>query len=227
MSRTYAEADIRAGLARSTGDQWLTRVALLGASGFAVAATVGAIAAPDTYDSVRDTISILAAKDANLSWLMQGGFLALAAGLAAAAVALWRSLPFLSGRAASALLLVASGATAVAGLAQVECNPALPACQPLLEASASTTVHGRAALFVFLPLIITGFLLARATGRARMRLTSGVALWPIALIVATVDLGLVLAVEEVGTSIAGLLQRVFLTLCVGLPLLVVARRPSA
>lgn len=199
-------------------------IPVAGLAGFALAVAVGTVLAPDSYDSVRDTMSVLAAVDNPYGEIMVAGFLALAVGLAATAVGLWRGLPVWVGRIAAIEIAVAAVATAVAGLARVACNPALPDCQAALEAEVpiGTIVHGRAALFVFAPLVLAGFTMTIATWLLRER-----RLALLCLGVGLVNVALVFLVEDAGTSVSGLLQRVFLLTSVGLPVLVqwrVARR---
>jgi hypothetical protein len=174
-------------------------IPVAGMAGFAVAVAVGTVLAPDSYDSIRETMSVLAAVDNPYGEIMVAGFLALAVGLAATAVA------------------VAAVATAVAGLAPVACNPALPDCQSALAADVplGTLVHGRAALFVFAPLVLAGFTMAVATWMLRER---RLALLCVGL--GLVNVALVFLVEDAGTSVSGLLQRVFLLTSVGLPVFV-------
>jgi hypothetical protein len=190
-------------------------------AGFALAVAVGTVLAPATYDSVRDTMSVLAAVDNPYGEIMVAGFLALAVGLAATAVGLWRGLPVLVGRIAAVQLAVAAVATAVAGMARVACNLSLPDCQAALESAVpvGTVIHGRAALFVFAPLVLAGFTMAVATWRLGDR-----RLALLCLGVGVVNVALVFLVEDAGTSISGLLQRVFLLTSVGLPVLVQWRR---
>ncbi|HVD23389.1 MAG TPA: DUF998 domain-containing protein [Lapillicoccus sp.] len=192
-------------------------IPVAGMAGFAVAVAVGTVLAPDSYDSIRDTMSVLAAVDNPYGEIMVAGFLALAVGLAATAVGLWRGLPVWVGRIAAIEVAVAAVATAVAGLARVACNPALPDCQSALEADVplGTLVHGRAALFVFAPLVLAGFTMAVATWMLRER---RLALLCVGL--GLVNVALVLLVEDAGTSVSGLLQRVFLLTSVGLPVFV-------
>jgi hypothetical protein len=199
-------------------------VPVLGAAGFGVAAAVGALLAPDSYSSTRDTISVLAAADNRFGPVMMVGFLSLAVGLLVCAWRLWKVVDGFTGRLAAGMVAVAGGATAVAGLNRIACNPALAGCKARLDAHAptATVVHGRAALFVFAPLLIAGFALGRACWRHGDR-----PLALLCLVVTGVDVALVVLTENAGLSVAGLLQRVFLTLVVGVPLLVQWRGPGA
>jgi len=214
----YVDVEARAATSR------LRLVPVLGAAGFGVAAMVGALLAPESYSSTRDTISVLAAADNRFGPVMMVGFLSLSIGLLVCAWRLWRVVGGFSGRLAAGMVAVAGGATAVAGLNRIACNPALAGCKARLDAHAptATVVHGLAALFVFAPLLIAGFALGRACWRHGDR--------PLALVclaVTTVDVALVVLTEDARLSVAGLLQRIFLTLVVGIPVLVQWRGPRA
>ena len=83
-------------------------------------------------------------------------------------------------------------------------------------------IHGRAALFVFAPLVLAGFSLARATWRVGDR-----RLALLCLTLTILNVALVVLTEDAGTSASGLLQRVFLTSVIGVPILVQWRRGGA
>jgi hypothetical protein len=190
-------------------------------AGFALAVIVSTPLAPSSYDSVRDTISALAAVDNPHGEIMVAGFVALAVGLGVTSARIWRVLPVLSGRVAAVLIGIASAATAVAGFSRIACNPGLQACADRLEVHAptATLIHGNAALFVFAPLILAGFAMARACRRLGER-----GLSRLCLLGGGVNVVIVVLVEDAATSIGGLLQRVFLVTLVGLPVLVQWRR---
>lgn len=206
----------------SSRRSWVRWVPVAGAAGFAAAVVLGTLAAPAEYDGVRDTISVLAAADNPYGAVMVAGFLSLALGLLVAGVRIWRTLRVPSGRVAAGSVVVAGVALAVAGLNRVACNPALARCQADLDrhVPTATQVHGRAALFVFAPLLVAGFALARAVWRLGDR-----RLALLCLLVAVLDVALVLLVEDAGTPVSGLLQRVFVTTSAGLPILVQAAAP--
>jgi Protein of unknown function (DUF998) len=216
--------EVRHSSATSSTARIASRVAVAGAAGFAVSIALGTVVAPEEYDAVRDTISVLAAVDNPHAWIVQIGFLSMAGGLAAAAFGLWGG-RHLSARVAASLLAVSAVAMVVAGLNQIACNPALPDCEALLDAHAprATVIHGRAALFVFAPLILAGFSVARAVWRRHGR-----RLGQLVLGAAVLDVGLVLLTENAGTGFSGLFQRLFVVGSMGLPVLAVwlgSRRP--
>jgi hypothetical protein len=218
MSTSTTTAPVGTGVARTAevAGEWLPRIALGGMGGFALAAVVSSFLQPDSYDSVRDTISVLAAKDATAPAVMMTGFTLMAIGVIAGAIGLWRALPFVSARIAAVLLVVSGTATGVAGFARIECNPAVAGCLARLETSQSTTIHGRAALLTFAPLILAGLFLAWSTLRLSGPWARPVRIGAIAL--AVVSVVLVFAVEEASTDVQGLLQRVFALTGNGLPL---------
>jgi hypothetical protein len=200
-----------------TSSRTAARVAVAGAAGFVVSVALGTVVAPPEYDTVRDTISVLAAVDNPHAWIVQAGFLSMAVGLAAAAVGLWRA-RYLSARVAAVAVGIAAVAMVVAGLNQIACNPALPDCEALLEhhAPRASVIHGRAALFVFAPLLVAGFAGARAvwrTGARRLAL--------LVLAAAVADVALIFLTENAGTAYSGLFQRIFAVGSLGLPVFVV------
>src|SRR3954447_25609768 len=97
---------------RSSHWRWIP---IAGAAGWVLAVTIGTALAPAHYNSVRDTISALAAVDSPYGGVMVAGFVTMAIGLAATAVGLWRRLPVLAGRIAAAEVGIAAAATLVAG----------------------------------------------------------------------------------------------------------------
>ena len=210
--------EVRDNPAASSTTRIAGRIAVAGAAGFAVSIALGTVVAPQEYDSVRDTISVLASVDNPHAWIVQAGFLAMAVGLGAAAVGLWQA-RYLSARVAAGLVAVSAVAMVVAGLNQIACNPALAECEAFLDADAprATVIHGRAALFVFVPLLLAGFAIARATWRRGDRRASLLMLG-----VAGLDIALVLLTENGGTAYSGLFQRLFALGSMGLPVLAVS-----
>jgi hypothetical protein len=209
----------------------LRTTALGGLAGFVTAIAVATAVQPAAYDTTRDLVSGLAGRGASHPWIMMAGFEFMAVGLAAASVGLWRRFTRPSGRAAAVLVMIAAAAMAVAGLARFDCSVADDACEARLAQGVSTSaaVHGLAALFVFLPLIISAFLLAVAAGPAT--LGAGPRLRTVAVLGGLAGLLLILAVEEASTPIAGLLQRIDILPTFGLAILAafapLSERPRA
>jgi len=101
-------------------------IPIAGAAGWVLAVALSTALAPTDYNTVRDTISALAATDNPFGAVMVAGFIAMALGLAAAAVGLWHGLPVLAGRIAAIEVAVAALATLVDGLNRIACNPGWP-----------------------------------------------------------------------------------------------------
>ena len=211
--------EVRHSSATSSTARTAGRIAVAGAAGFAVSIALGTVVAPQEYDTVRDTISVLAAVDNPHAWIVQAGFISMAIGLAAASFGLFRT-RYLSARVAASLVAVAAVAMVVAGLNQIACNPAIAECEAFLEADAprATVIHGRAALFVFAPLLIAGFAGARAVWRRGDR---RFALFMLGAAVA--DVALILLTENAGTDYSGLSQRIFAAGSLGLPIVALVR----
>lgn len=123
----------------------------------------------DEYSPRRETISALAAVDAQQGWIMILGFLALGLGTAALGLALPRAVRGgVSTRIGAALLLLAGLGIVVAGLARLDCSPGLAVCDTRIDAgdvSWHHKVHDLAGVLVFQALVIAQFVLARAFQR--------------------------------------------------------------
>jgi len=210
--------EVRDNPATSSTNRIAGRTAIAGAAGFAVSIALGTVVAPEEYDTVRDTSSVLASVDNPHAWIVQAGFLSMAVGLGAAAVGLWQARD-VSARVAAGLVAVSAVAMVVAGLNQIACNPALTECEAFLDADAprATVIHGRAALFVFAPLLLVGFAIARAMWRRGARQVSLLMFG-----VAGLDIALVLLTENGGTAYSGIFQRLFALGSMGLPVLAVS-----
>ena len=200
------------------------RTALLGYLGFLALLALATAVQPASYRSTRDYISGLAAMDAAHPWIMVAGFQAAAVGLAAAALVLFRLLPSVPGRIATVLMLVSAAATSVAGFARFDCSRNDAACQAQVTAGMSvhSQIHGHAALFVFLPLILSSFLLGLAVWRSGSPVRGRLAL--LALGCAVVQLVLIVAVEEQHLAVTGLAQRIAVLVQLGLPTLLAVGR---
>jgi hypothetical membrane protein len=199
-------------------------VAVAGFVGFVGFVLLATALQPDSYDWTRDYISGLAAMDATFPAVMVAGFQFAAIGVLAAAAVVFRVLPRLSARIAAVLMTVAGAALSVAGFARFDCSRNDAACRAQVEAGMSwhSQLHGRAALFVFLPLILAGVFLAVAVLRTRSphRVGLGVA----TALLAVANFALTFAVEEQATGVTGLLQRVLIFTLLGLPLMVAVGR---
>ncbi len=126
-------------------------------------------AVQDQYSPRREDISALAALDAEQPWIMVVGFLALGLGI----VALGLGLPSvlaggLSARVGALLVTVAGFGILVAGVARNDCSSELTACRVREDAGELSWhhhVHDLVSLLVFLILVASQLILARAFGR--------------------------------------------------------------
>ena len=197
-------------------------VALVGAAVFALAATVAGLLDPG-YDPVREGISALATTTAPSAAVMIGGFLALAVGTMSAGVALWRRLHGgTAGRVGAALVLLAGAGTVVVALARQDCSELIGACAAAERAgtlSGHHVLHQLVSLAVFVALVTALFVLPRGLRRNEpwARLAVGTRLSGLAALV-------VLAALLSGASgdVGGLVQRVFVALVFGWPVLLAA-----
>ena len=195
------------------------RAAVAGFAVFVVATLVAAAATPG-YDPVRENMSALASLQAPHAWIMLIGFAGLSFSAVAAGIAVRGHLPGRSGALASAGLLLVGAGIACAGAAREDCSTALEACRAL-EASGAVSghhmVHELVSGVTFLLLVGIGFLLARAlratpgAARLRTRIRMGAVASAIALIV---------FVTGAAGPVGGIVQRVFVALAFGLPILV-------
>jgi hypothetical membrane protein len=201
------------------------RLAAAGLATFFAASLITAALTPG-YRSTRDAISTLAATDSSYAWIMITGFLAAAAGLVATSVAVWRRFAARpSGKVAAGLLVLASGLMVTAGLARQDCAEAVPTCVDHGEATLASThfwVHQYVSLVLFLVLVSTAFVLIRAVRR-----TEGFGyLKAPARLVAWTGLVLTVSLVTVGFgSVSGLVQRPYLALLFGWPILLAAIAP--
>jgi hypothetical membrane protein len=126
-------------------------------------------AVQDQYSARREDISALAALDAEQPWIMVIGFLALGLGV----VALGLGLPSvlaggLSARVGALLVTVAGFGILVAGVARNDCSSELAACKAREDAGELSWhhhVHDLVSVLVFLALVASQLILARAFGR--------------------------------------------------------------
>lgn len=200
------------------------RIAVFGFAGYFGLLALATAVQPDSYHSTRDFISGLAAMDAAHPAIMVAGFQVAAIVLIAAAYVLVRDLRSASARIAVTLMAVSAAAMSVAGFARFDCSRNDAACLAQLETGMSwhSHLHGLAALVVFLPLILSSFVLAVALWRSRSPYRRRLAM--LALVTGLAELALTVAVEEQLFGTVGLSQRLDVVLLLGLPVLLAAGR---
>ena len=202
--------------------------ARLGAAGIATFFGIAVVTAAVTpgYRWTRDGISALAALDSPYAWAMIAGFLAAAAGLLATGLGLWQRFGGVrSGRIGAGLVVVAGGLMATAGVARQDCSDIRPECIDHGDAPLASThywVHQYVSLALFLTLVIATFVLVRAARRTE---GFGHLAMP-TRIVAITGLLLTVSIVTVGYGdLSGLVQRPYLALAFGWPVLLAGWAP--
>jgi hypothetical membrane protein len=146
---------------------WLGRLAMAGPIAFTIAWLLGGLV-QDEYSLRQEDISALAATDAQHAWIMITGFVLVGLGTVALAAGLASTLRSLSAAIGSVLLMIAGIGLTVAGLARNDCSSELPACAARVDAgevSWHNQVHDNVSLILFLALIASPLVFARAFGR--------------------------------------------------------------
>jgi hypothetical membrane protein len=197
-------------------------VAAAGLGVFAAAVAVSGALQPG-YSHLREGISALAATGSAPAPIMIGGFLALAAGTTVAGTTLWERLSAgVAGRVGAVLVMLSGLAMVVVGLNRQDCSDLAGACAAAEEAgtlSGQHMVHQLVSLAVFLLLSIAPFVLAR--GLRRNGAPRRVAV--LARLAGTFGLLVIAAMVSVGFGdVPGLVQRLFILVVFGLPVLLAA-----
>ena len=204
----------------------LSRPAVVASAAFGIfwLAVLVAAAVNPGYSHVAEFISALAGTHSRAPGIMMTGIAVLAVGTAVAGIDLARRLRGISAVVAGVLLTLAGGFGVVAAFAQQDCSTALEACQAREVAglmSGHHVVHELTALAAFLLAWLALVPLGRAVGR-----TPGWAgyRWP-TFGAALVGFGLLvwLVVGDPG-SVAGVVQRVFVLVVFGVPVLLVTQK---
>ena len=193
---------------------------VVGVGGFAAAVVVTGLATTG-FDSRREAISSLAARDSPHAWIMIVGFMFGAVGLLSAGLVLWRHLPSRAARVGCGLVVASAALIAVAGLARQDCSDQLPTCKDFADgvnASDSYWVHEYASLLGFLLLIISFFLLA---GGLRRRQRSGLAIASRTVgVMCMAGVALLVATPPFVVDNYGIVQRLFVAVLFGWPVAV-------
>jgi len=208
---------------RAASQSWPlpARIGALGVAAF-LASSLVAGALSHGYHPLPESISALAAVDAQHPVIMITGFVLAAIGLTATGVGIanrhWRSV---SGLVAALLIMLAGPAMAVAGFARQDCSDRLPSCLDFGKADQATThywVHQYVSLGLFVVMTIAMFVLARALWRsAGWRHLTGYSLLAGVFCLATI--ALLLVDPPALDPYFGLLNRVFIAVMFGWPVL--------
>ena len=210
-------------VSRQNAGRTLSRPAVVAANAFGIfwlAVLVSAIVNPG-YSHVAEFISALAGTHSRQPGIMMTGIAVLAVGTTVAGFDLARRLRGISSVIAGTLLALAGCFGLVAAFAQQDCSTALEACRAREAGglmSGHHVVHELTALAAFLlawlALVPLGWSVGRTPGWTRYR-------WP-TFSAALIGLGLLvwLVVGDPG-SVAGVVQRVFVLVVFGIPVLLV------
>jgi hypothetical membrane protein len=194
------------------------RLGVLGFAGFWVAVGICGAVTPG-YSHVSENISALAALPVPHPAVMITGFLLLAVGTVATAMALGQRLVGRSATAAATLIGLAGCCLVGSAAFRLDCSPTLTACRTLEEAGAVSghhVLHNLVSLLSFVLMIAALLTLGRALrhnpGLSHLR-------WPtrvIALLGAAFIVGLVIGTYG---TVEGLAQRAFVLGVYGWPVL--------
>lgn len=204
----------------------VARLSMLGLTGFA-AAILGAGMGTHGYSHRSEAISALGALDAGAPNVMKVGFLFLSVGLLSAGIVLARALHGKAGMAGAVLVLVAGVATIGEAFAREDCSNLKAACAARESAntvSGHHVAHELIGLVMFVALVVALFLLAAGLRRTAGQRTLAVP----TRIAAVTAMGLMvwLGSEHYGDN-GGLVQRVFVAVACGWPVVLAVRLDRA
>ena len=197
-------------------------IACIGLEIFAVASVVAGALHPG-YDPLREGISALAATTSPSAAVMIGGFLALAVGTISAGVALWSRLNRgTAGRVGAGLVVLAGAGMVVVAPARQDCSELIGACAAAERSgtlSGHHVLHQLVSLAVFAALIAALFVLPRG-----LRRNQPWARWAVPTRLAGLAALVALVALLSGSSgdLGGLVQRAFIVLVFGWPVLLAA-----
>lgn len=183
------------------------------AAGSAVVFTAVWLAASATepgYQPARDDLSSLETTTAHHPWIMIGGDLILAAGIAALAWAIRKTARCLDAEVTTWLLATTAAAITVQALAREDCNTAAAACIAREHAGTVTWhhhLHGPASVLGFLTILGAALVLARPLREIHQR---GLAAYSIV----TAAIGSIALLASIVTppAYSGLAERAFITI---------------
>ena len=228
---TGTVADAAAPIAGPPPDPSIARAwpltARIGAAGIAAfyLASLAAGAVKPGYSHLREAVSALAATDSPGAGVMIAGFLVSAVGMVATGLGIRRRLRTgVAGPVAAGIVLLSGPLMAVAGLARQDCSERLPSCLDHGEAPLATThfwVHQYVSLALFLLLTIALFVMAR--GLRRSGGWAHLARWSkVAGLICVLGIAELIVDPPALDPYVGLIQRLFVLLLFGWPLVVAA-----
>jgi hypothetical protein len=209
------------------------RVGAVGVAAFYLASLAAGAVKPG-YSHLREAVSALAATDSPGAPVMIAGFLVSAVGMLATGLGIRRRLRAgVAGPVAAGLVLLSGALMAVAGLARQDCSERLPSCLDYGEAPLASThfwVHQYVSLALFVLLTVSLFVMAR--GLRRSGGWAYLARWSkVAGLLCVLGIAELIADPPALDPYAGLVQRLFVLVLFGWPLVVAAaparpRRPA-
>jgi hypothetical membrane protein len=195
----------------------LSRTAV-GSAAAAVGAILVAGLVDPGYSAVSEGISALASHESQAAPIMIVGFMAMALALLTAGVALFRLLPTRRAKAAAILVVLSGLATVVVGFARLDCSTLQTECLAREHAetvSGGHVLHNLVSLLLFVLLSVAAFLWGAGLRRLGERRLARITLLAAVLTVAF----FVWFMSGAYGSAGGLVQRVFIPLAYGWPVL--------
>lgn len=207
---------------RPTRALTLARLSVRSGIAFAVVLLVAGFV-DQGYSHVSEGISALASDESDAAGLMTLGFLFLALTAITAGMALWTRPTGKRGKVASALVIVAGLITAADGFIRQSCSSLQQSCLDRESAgtvSGAHMLHNLSALALFLMLVIAGFLFASALKHSRVHH----ALATPTRVAACSSLALMVWFGSAAYGdFGGLVQRAFVLVAYGLPVVLAVR----
>jgi hypothetical membrane protein len=201
--------------------------ARIGAAGIAAfyLASLAAGAVKPGYSHLREAVSALAATDSPGAAVMIAGFLVSAVGMLAIGLGIRRRLRAgVAGPVAAGLVLLSGALMVPAGLARQDCSERLPSCLDHGAAPLASThfwVHQFVSLALFLLLTVSLFVMAR--GLRRSGGWAYLARWSKAAgLLCVIGIAELMVDPPALDPYAGLVQRLFVLVLFGWPLVVAA-----
>jgi hypothetical membrane protein len=200
------------------------RIGAVGMASFYLASLAAGAVKPG-YSHLREAMSALAAIDSPGASVMIAGFLVGAAGMLAVGLGIRRRLRVgVAGPVAAGLMLLSSALMVVVGLARQDCSERLPSCIDHGDAPLASThfwVHQHASLALFV--LLTVAMLVMARGLRRSGGWAYLARWSkLAGLLSVLAIAELIVDPPVLNPYAGLIQRLWVLILLGWPLVVAA-----